>query len=64
MLEVIMRLLSLIAFTLITILWTLMSMDIYTGNSIYWGYLHYAMWLIYSLTIIGLGYLVMVTDRR
>jgi len=64
MLEIIMRLLSLLLFTASMILWTLMSIEIKTGNSIYWGYLHYGIWLILSLTTIGLGYALAVTDRR
>jgi len=59
-----MRLLSLLIFALSLGLWTIMSMDIKAGSSIHWGYLEYALWLMTSLTTVGLGYSLAVTDRR
>ena len=43
-----------------TVIFTIFTIDIVSGSSMYWGMVHYLYWLIVGMSMAGTGYAIAI----
>ena len=60
MITIIVKILNFFCFSVALVMFSLMTQDILSGNSMYWGILHYAFWFVFGLATVATGYAISV----